>query len=230
MLLKERNHHLTLVSSNQKTGPIPVSTHPESSCPDSCALKGNGCYAGSGPLRLHWKKVSTGTQSNVLNWSEFCNQVKRFPTGQLWRYAQAGDLPGDNETIDDTALRQLTRANKNRNGFAYTHKPLTTGNLAAIREANQQGFTINLSANNTTQAASYVKEHKLPTVTILPIDAPNVQTIVGIKVVACPAETKNITCARCGLCAVADRNYVIGFRAHGTGKKKAEKIALMQVA
>jgi hypothetical protein len=51
-----------------------------------------------------------------------------------------------------------------------------------------------------------------------------VQTIDGVKIVACPAEkTERINCSKCMLCA-KDRDYVIGFRAHGKRKKKVQKI------
>ena len=66
----------------------------------------------------------------------------------------------------------------------------------------------------------------IPIVTLLPLDAPNVQYTSGVKVVACPADKSDkISCANCGLCALSDRDYVIGFRVHGAQKKKAGIIA-----
>ncbi len=47
--------HLTSKSSNAKTGPIPVSTSTAAWCPDSCPLKGAGCYGNGGPLAIQWK-------------------------------------------------------------------------------------------------------------------------------------------------------------------------------
>ena len=46
-----------------------------------------------------------------------------------------------------------------------------------------------------------------------------------MKVVRCPAELRDISCADCGngdpLCARLDRDFVVGFTAHGPSKKKA---------
>jgi len=42
--------HIVEKSSNRKTGPIPVTTSPVETCPTSCPLKNNGCYAEGGPL------------------------------------------------------------------------------------------------------------------------------------------------------------------------------------
>ncbi len=50
--------------------------------------------------------------------------------------------------------------------------------------------------------------------------------IGGVRVVRCPAEYLDIGCKNCGgkdgpLCARLNRDFVIGFTAHGSGKKKA---------
>ena len=42
----------------------------------------------------------------------------------LWRYAQAGDLPGGNDAIDAELLWQLVRANRGKRVIAFTHKPV----------------------------------------------------------------------------------------------------------
>ena len=87
--------HLTQVSSNTKTGPIPVSTTERRSCPPRCPHMDAGCYADGGPLRIHWDKVpERGT-----SWEEFCERIAQLPAGALWRHNQAGDLPGDGTRI-----------------------------------------------------------------------------------------------------------------------------------
>ena len=140
----QNKFHLTQVSSNSKTGPIPVSTSSRDTCPDTCNLKGNGCYAESGPLRLHWDAVSN-QRGYVLEL--FCAVVSMLPKRQLWRYGQAGDLPGDGHNIDTAALDKIVQANKGRHGFAFTHYQPTPSNAQAIKSANLEGFTVNLSAD-----------------------------------------------------------------------------------
>lgn len=104
--------HLTRISKNTKTGPIPVSTSSAETCPDSCPFREKGCYALNGPLALHWRKVTQRTSG--LEWEDFCNQIAALPRNQLWRHNQAGDLCGINEYIDAGALSKLTRANRGR--------------------------------------------------------------------------------------------------------------------
>jgi hypothetical protein len=145
--------------------------------------------------------------------------------GQLWRHNQVGDLPGENNAIDAVAMNKLIAANIGKRGFTYTHKPTTTENNRVIKRANRYGFTINLSGNNI-QHADYLKTLKIaPVVCILPADtAVKVQTSpAGHKIVTCPATyQEDVTCKNCGVCQHADRDYIIGFPAHGKGKKKAE--------
>ena len=205
----------TLVSSNAKTGPIPVSTTEPKSCPASCPLKHNGCYAGGGPLALHWKRVVTAG----MEWHEFCAAVRRLLPGTLWRHNQAGDLPGNGIVLDELRVAQLVDANRLRRGFTYTHYPLgVPRNAALVRFANSNGFTINASCE---RAADAVILHKagLPSVTLQA--KPGNEVVDGVHVVTCPAVTHGKTCAACGLCQRADRRFVIGFPVHGSQKKKA---------
>jgi hypothetical protein len=224
----------TRVSGNSKTGPIPVSMSPKSTCPDTCPLKAGGCYAAGGPINLHWTRLSTG-KAGIL-WAAFLSSVKALHRGQLWRHNQAGDLPGDNVTIDRKALGQLVDANKGKRGFTYTHKPTLEGeaepstiasNRIAISEANAMGFTVNLSADNLTEADELAKLEIGPVVTLLPAtQSTNTVTPDGRKVVVCPATNReNVSCATCQLCQKVNRSHIIGFPAHGFSTKKANTIA-----
>lgn len=218
--------HLSLVSGNAKTGPIPISTTSAKSCPASCPFnRGGGCYAGSGPLALHWRKVTA--RERGMDWARFCAQVAALPAGQLWRANQAGDLPGVGERINRSELRQLVRANRGRRGFTYTHKYRAKGNLAEIRRANAAGFVINLSANSLAEADRLAETKAGPVVTVLPAEQTrNCLTPAGRRVVICPAtQREGVSCATCRLCARGDRSVIIGFPAHGTSWRKASAIA-----
>lgn len=214
-------YQFTRVSSNVKTGPIPTTMTGRSSCPDSCPLKNNGCYADNFPLVLHWQKRCT------LSINELTDKIKKLPRGQLWRHNVAGDLPGENENIDAEQLGKIVQANKGKKGFTYTHKN-PVKNLKTLHEAINSGFCINASANTAEQADYYHDSLDLPTVCLLPANAneKSYQTEQGNTIVTCPATIRDdITCATCGLCADADRNFIIGFPAHGARKKKANQIA-----
>lgn len=206
---------------NRKTGPIPTTRSPNTTCPDSCGLKGNGCYAENAPLVWAW----TADAVKGCDFETLLMKIRRIPAGNLWRHNEAGDL-------DFETLERLVHANSGRRGFTYTHhSPIQSPRrLADLRAANANGFTINVSADNVLQADQY-RSLGLPTVVVLSQKAENVSyTPNGNKIVACPAEKSDrVTCATCGLCQIADRPYIIGFRAHGTKKKAAERVTVVNL-
>ena len=212
------NFALTLESGNRKTGVMPVTTSHKGTCPDSCPFKVKGCYAKGGYVNIHWLEVTKGNRGS--DWKSFCEGIAALPEGTLFRHNQAGDLVGRKDRINLTALRQLVKANRGKRGFTYTHYPHTSHNIAAIREANANGFTVNLSTNKASEVAS-VMEYGLPVVTVLPVGTTaRVQTVDGAVIMTCPASLgKKISCSECTLCQKSERPYAIGFIAHGSGKK-----------
>ena len=220
------NYALTRISSNSKTGPIPVTVSNRKTCPPSCPLLKNGCYAEGYYTQLHWDKVTNGERGT--NWNEFVNSIKSLPKRILWRHNVSGDLVGTNDIIDSVALAQLVQANKNKAGFTYTHYSMTNdNNIKAVKMANDAGFTVNLSANNIEQADHYKSLNVAPVVVVVAEDCDKVTFTPNMnKIIVCPAQTsEKVSCSSCGLCQKTDRDYIIGFRVHGTYTKKA-KISL----
>jgi hypothetical protein len=184
----------------------------------------------------------------TTSWAGLCDEVAKLPEGQLWRHNQAGDLPHGNGRIDDLALSALILANlhSKAKGFTYTHHDVETDeqNRLSVRFANADGFTINLSANSLAHADTLAALDAGPVVTVLPADTlpawnapgprgkgptgllPRLETPQGRKVVICPATYRDdVSCASCKLCAIAERDFIIGFPAHGSSKRKASAVA-----
>lgn len=201
---------------NSKTA-IPTTRSARSTCPDSCALKGKGCYAENFPMAMAWDKLTT----SGMSYADLLDEISRLKRGTLWRHNDAGDLLGSGDTIDLTALVALVEANRERRGFAYTHWDWRE-NKDAIKWSNLSGFTINVSVESHADAKdAYV--HGLP-VALVADQVNPVEDHDGIRYVVCPAQTKGWTCKDCGLCYQADRKYVIVFRPHGAKKKALIKM------
>ena len=214
---------LTAKSGNRKVGKIPVSTTEEKSCPSECVLNGTDCYARFGPLKMHWNKVSANVRGD--NWSNFCKRMRKFAAGTLFRHNQAGDLPKNKRgKINKNKLKQLVSAIRHLRGWTYTHyNPKDKHNAEAIKYANDNGFTVNLSADSLTLADEYVKLGIAPVTVILPRDAKfrGNKTPGGLPIVVCPAQTNDeMSCEQCKLCAVRNRKSIVGFIAHGTASKR----------
>lgn len=219
-------YHLTVKSSNRKTGRMPVSTSPAQTCPTACPFKGKGCYAEGGPLRMHWDKVSCGKRGQ--EWSDFVAKIQQLPPNTLWRHNAAGDLRGYKNRINQTALNELVQANRGKQGYTYSHYPLlqtaqAEHNQRVLKAANAQGFTVNLSSESLTQADQLLDLRIGPVVLTLPPNAINMRTPKGRKVIVCPAQTSERTCLTCKLCAKVDRKVVVGFLAHGFRRNKANQ-------
>ena len=220
--------HVQLVkkSSNAKTGPIPTTTSPRSTCPLECPLQGDGgCYAEAGYYtRMNWDKVDSGERG--VPWDTFVSQVRKLPEGQLWRHNVAGDLPQDaHGRIDTEKLTSLASANKGKRGFTYTHYTMDNPhNRENVAFANRVGFTVNVSHNSPQEALQAT--HGQPRVTLVPEGYWGTDKRVG-DIVRCPAETSDtVSCATCKLCSVRDRKDIVGFTVHGTRKANANIIAV----
>ena len=208
-------------SSNQKTGPIPVTYSERGTCPPSCPHYLDDCYAEGFHTRMTWDKIP----ARGVDLAALVRFIETMPEGQLWRHNVAGDLPGEGETIDAAALGEIVAANTGRKGFTYTHKKSAEA-ITWARHATAWGFTVNLSADDAGEADT-LAAHGLPVVCIVPIDTPKQTTTpAGRPILVCPAQTINyMTCALCGLCQKADRRQIIGFRAHGTKARETDRKA-----
>jgi hypothetical protein len=224
------NFSLTLVSSNIKTGKIPVSTSNKDTCPDNCTLKKQGiCYAMSGPLNIHWNKITDGSRG--ISWVNFLEKIKGIPDNTLWRHNQAGDLVPDSlnsEKISIQHLKDLVQANKGKRGFSYTHYKILDKTLVSLHNrkviefSNAGGFTLNISTENVEDADNAFNVG-FPSTVVLPFDVSNdtVKTPSGNNLVICPATYKDdVNCLSCQLCQKTDRKCIVGFPSHGTAKKK----------
>ncbi len=130
---------------------------------------------------------------------------------------------------------------KPRRGFSFTYSHFNP--LFWAHKLTPGKTVINYSAANPDAALLAQKASDAPVVTVVNpaywISAPiyeyelgvaglnKYRRIGGTRVVRCPAEYNDaVTCRNCGgkdgpLCARLNRNFIIGFTAHGASKKKA---------
>ena len=223
--------HFTAKSSNVKTGPIAVTTSSADTCPQTCPFNnGGGCYAASGPLKLHWDKVTAGERGGDWLYLQDAITAAKLPAGSLLRHNQAGDLPHEHGTLNAPVIGYLRAifSAANLRAFTYTHHVQTDYNLQIVRDCNAAGFTVNLSCDSQTLAAIRHKEG-FPSVCVVPAsDRRQSWRLDDVNFQTCPAQLKDgVTCSTCQLCAKTDRACVVAFRAHGTGARKvSERVGL----
>jgi hypothetical protein len=199
-----------------------VTTSPRSSCPLSCPLKGGDCYAEHGflggfiwsGLDKHYPGEVFGTGMRVYTFDQLLRVIWSLSPGEPWRHNQAGDLIADRAgNIDASMLRMLSRANRGKFGITYTHHDVINNdhNRRSIREAIAEGFIVNLSADDITEADAMADLNVAPIAVVVDSHIrENFRTPKGRKVVICPARTrKGITCSTCKLCA-RQRDVIVG--------------------
>lgn len=224
------------LSGNSKIGPIATSISESSTCPDNCSLKRKGgCYAKAGHMRLHWDRLDR-SRKKKHQWSEFIKEVKSLFNGYVFRYAQAGDLPGTNNNIDKPKMMELINACRKIKAFCYTHKPVlglskqAQKNRQLIQIANEKEFIVNLSADDLSEADKLSDLGIAPVVSIVPVDHPKHSfSPGGRKILVCPEQTIGITCDQCMLCAKKDRKFIVAFRAHGISKRAVSQRATLPI-
>lgn len=127
--------------------------------------------------------------------------------------------------VDQEYLNALSLAVPTK-GVAFTYSHFSP--IHWIKKNGPGKTVINYSAKTATLAAKYIKM-AVPTVATVALDFWNGRKSVdsdGARFVRCPAEyLPKFGCAQCGngdpLCARLERDFVIGFTAHGVHKKKA---------
>ena len=209
----------SLSAGNAKTGAMLLGRSPRSTCPDSCGLNGNGCYAENFPLVLHWtKQEQTGVDFSAVLYA-----IRTLPKDSIWRLFEAGDFEPSSENpelISSQQVISLIAANNGKRGFGYTHYPVLP-NLEPLQLMNSSGLTINASADSFEQAEVYFSLG-LPTVVVVAENFPKDTVVDGLRIIVCPNQStpSKPTCLQCQMCQKPDRDYVIGFRAHGSKKRK----------
>ena len=218
--------HFSPRSSNRKLGGLPCSVSSANTCAPSCPLRRGGCYGRSWPLSHHWKEVSEGRRGT--DWATFCSKIAGLEVGVLWRHNVCGDLPHRRGIIDQELLGQLIEANRGKSGFMFTHHEPNGPNCESILWANQQGLTINMSANNLEHADELASLNIAPVAAlVLPGEEDPIETPMGRQVQICPAqEFEDVTCAECGACADPIPGLIIGFWPHGNQRRIAERVAM----
>ena len=216
--------------SNRKIGYMAKCSAPQSNCSDTCALKGNGCYAENFPMALQWAKQQAGLMKSSCTWDELlthCSRVSRNAPLRIW---EAGDFPMlPDGTIDIQKLLQMKNAVRGKKAFAYTHHTkLFPAFNAAVSLSREDGFTINLSIDNDEKRLDEVMAHGLPAVIAVPSTETRRQwlTAAGNRVRVCPNHLhKEVKCDKCMLCHTRPADLAIAFPAHG--RKKVADAALL---
>lgn len=220
-------------------GPYCASTYVSiaATCPDSCGLKNNGCYAQSGSHRRIMGPLDREAhpRPSVTNEREVIALERAFGGKRVPRDGARGGrdlrlhVGGDVSSADSAGLLAASviswRARGGGAVWTYTHRwreiPAEDWGDIAVWASCESTAEVREAHAASYRAALVVAEH--------PSERMYVKD--GVKILPCPWETRGKTCVECRLCldAPIDPKVVIGFAAHGE-KKKALRRRLTVVA
>jgi hypothetical protein len=216
---------LVLSSGNAKLGKVGATyASIESTCPTSCAFRGEGCYAQTGHVAFTVRRLDAdgaSPENAALYEASLLDNATKVE-GLPLRMHVSGDArtPLAAEVLGRAAGRWQDRGG----GPVWTY---THAWRDVPRSAWTQGISVLASVEGTAQAAEARGMGYVPAVVVEthPADGKAWTDGEGHTWIPCPEQTRGITCDQCRLCwnegSLAARNVGIAFAVHGAQTKRA---------
>lgn len=203
----------------------------KTSCPKSCPLMGEGCYAELGPVGIHSNRLDKEAKGNspldtARAEAKAIDESYKggvVPTGRDLRLHVAGD----SRTLAGTRLiNKAIKRWKQRGGgavWSYTHA------WKHVPRTEWSQVSILASVSNVQEVPEARAQGYAPAIVVPQFDGDKAFQLDGCntKFIPCPAQTRNVGCTDCRLCFNADRlhagNFGIAFEVHGARKNNVKR-------
>ena len=217
---------VTAKSVNAKTGEVAATYAPiEGTCPHTCALRGNGCYAQSSRVGMmvgRMQKASAGLSPLQLAREE-ARGIRALDgaDGRPLRLHVAGDSRTVKGTRVLAAAAAAYRAAGGGKVWTYTHAW-----RKVARAVWGPAVSVLASVETVAEGREARKQGYAPAVVVgtHPEDG-KAWASNGTTWVPCPEQTRGVPCVDCGLCFDAERLHRkrmgIAFAVHGVSRKRA---------
>lgn len=191
-----------------------------SSCPKSCALQGEGCYAQGGRVAILVKSLDAAKETALQVARSEAQQIrdnaKRAPNGYPMRLHASGDCRTNATAriVSDAACEWPGPV------WTYTHA------WRDVDRSSWQGVSVLASIEDPRDGREAIRAGYAPALVVHshPSDGRAFQR-EGVTWIPCPEQTRGVECIRCRLCFDADalkqRRTGIAFAVHGNGAKRA---------
>lgn len=203
----------------------------KTSCPTSCPLMGEGCYAELGYVGITSHRLDAEAKGNSPL------DTARAEAKAIDNSYDGGDVPkgrdmrlhvaGDSRTIMGTRVINKAVARwKQRGGgdcWSYTHA------WEHVAREEWSHVSILASVSNTGEVGAARKQGYAPAIVVPEHPSEKAFQLDGCdtKWIPCPAQTRGVGCTDCRLCFNADRlhdnNFGIAFAVHGVMKDKMKR-------
>jgi hypothetical protein len=219
---------LVLSTANVKLGNVSCTYAPiRNTCPDTCKLKGSGCYAESGNVALHMRRAErlAGDMSPddcaILESSMILEACAKRENIRPLRLHVSGDTATAKGARSLAHAAHRWGATEGRPVWTYTHA------WRMVHRAAWGVVSVLASCETDADAQDAASYGYAPAIVVpaFPSERAFQLSPGGTRYIPCPAQTRdNVTCASCRLCWDSDRllreNRGIAFAAHGSQKKR----------
>jgi hypothetical protein len=227
---KESPISLTEKSSNKKLGDNVAATYApiEQTCPSSCQLKNDGCYAQMGFVGIQNARLTRNARKGSLNATALAKLEAKlidesFKGKQLKKKTPLRlHVSGDVKTktgvkyLSASARRYIARGGGKV--WTYSHA------WSKLPKSLWNGISVLASCDTIREAKEALKAGYAPAMVVPEFESEKAYMIEGIKGIPCPEQTRGVTCQNCGLCMNADKlvqqNSMILFAVHGARSEK----------
>ncbi len=219
--------YAVLHSKNSKVGDVAATYAPISkTCPASCPLRDNGCYAQSGNVGFKVRRTEeysdglNGDTVATLEGDEITDMARHAPKGHALRIHVSGDA------TTDYRARQMSRGASAWDGpvWSYTHA------WGTVERASWGKVSI-LASCETLDAVERAWAFGYAAALVVASHPENGRAYIadnGVKVIPCPSQTRGIKCTDCRLCwddeLLHNQGACIAFAAHGATKKRTLRV------
>lgn len=220
-------------SENSKLGRVVATYRTQATCPSSCILRGNGCYAENPPMR--WgvtQHVNLERVSSAKLFRYEAKQIDELTTTTPLRLGVVGDVPRKQDAL--TLSHAAERYQKRGGGpvWAYTRwwkrVPRTAWGKVSVLASCDSVHQLKAARAKGYAAAVIVPE----------FPSKKAWKQNGFTLIPCPSQTVGVTCEQCRLCMrdalLKRRKLAIAFEPHGakknTVKASVQRISLQTVS
>jgi len=230
MYLTKQSHN-SKISGNYKVAAtyLPI----KQTCPKTCPLRDNGCYAQLGRPAIHnsrLEKLSKGKSSLSIvraEAKEILALAKKVPQdgydgGRDLRIHVTGDCRTEQEARILAKAAQVYQEAGGGKVWAYTHS------WAVIPRKAWGSISVLASVENLETAAKAKEQGYVPAMVVSEFPGRTKFNVGNKSFIPCPNQTTpNVSCASCRLCLddslLSSRNVGIAFAAHGVRKEKLKR-------
>lgn len=218
---------LVMHSRNSKVGDVAATYAPiRQTCPSTCRLRDNGCYAQSGNVGFQVRRLERDTEGQngdtvaILEGDDIADSATHAPPNHALRIHVSGDA------TTDFRAQQLARGAHVWRGpvWSYTHAWLevqraswgrvsvlaSCETMSDVLDARKRGYAAALVVDSHPENGRAFTVHN--------------EAGEAIKLIPCPSQTRDVACTDCQLCwkdsLLLQQDACITFAAHGATKKR----------